>query len=1130
MAGVNIGPRIGVEGESEYRRQMNQIIQATKTLKTEMKATESSFTASDSAMKKAAERSKILSREIENQKRHIENCRTALQQATDKYGEADSRTQRWAQALNNATTELNRMNAELANNNALTAWGQDVEALGQRIQGIGSTISSVGDTLTKYVTAPIVAGGAASVKLATSFEDSLAKVSTIADESEVSMTDMSDAIKNLSNQTGIGASDIAEATYQAISAGRGTAEAVDFVAQSAKLSAAGFTDVTTSVDTLTTILNAYGLSAEETTSISDKLITTQNKGKTTVAQLGQSLGTVIPTAAAFGVSLDQVLASYVSMTKSGISTAEATTYLNGMLNQLGKSGTTASDILKEKTGKSFHQLMDEGASLADVLGIVVDAADEGGLELADMFGNVRAGKAAMNLAKDGCMEFNAAMVALGDSAGATETAFNKMNNTTSRKFTKALNRIKNSGIEAGQAILTEFAPYIEKALQAVTKATTAFNKLSDSEKKNIVKWAALAAAVGPATKVLGTVVTTVGKVTSGIGTAAQVLGMFAAEAGSTGSVLGTLGAALGTSMGAAALALAPLTALAAVFITARKNMGGLSAEQEAFAQKCSDMASAAAEVKGAVDGLSTTITANGNAATASGADLQYWKGELASCYDESGNLKAGMETLAEYALNELNAAMGTDYSTEFIANAENSADALKSIEDEIDNCIAKLQQQAIATAFQSDYAEALKNQAESAKTATEAEATYTEAVEAAKAAQAEMQAAAFASNATTAEGMKRQKEASDAYNSAKTAVENAAKAYKDSSEASAEATSQVNGLKGAMEQMGKAKTSEEIEAAATAYANVGTNAEEAGKKAAESAQTIVDENTKALNEQAGSVKQYVDEATKAYTDAGTSSASNFQAGYQNTMSGWQASAPAPEIDQNAASVEALETRNTMQGVIGQAMQGAVDKVNGGDKAANTAWTAMQNITKKFQQGNINQVNGGNSAAQVAWANMNGITTRAMQGAISGVNGATSAASSARSEMQGYLNANPLSVVCNVVQNVARVVTETVQTITGHAEGGFTNKEQLSWLSEGNKPEVVIPLSVENRRRALDLYRRTGAILGAESPVYMPAPSSGMSSEDMYNAVKSGAADATTKIYLNNREITRAFKDMGVAFA
>lgn len=1127
---VNIGPRIGIEGESEFRRQMNQIIQSTRTLKTEMKATESGFSASDSAMKKAAERSRILSREIENQKKHIANCRMMLEQATAKYGEADSKTQRWAQALNNATAELNRMNAELASNNALSAWGQDVDALGQRIQGIGSTISSVGDAMTKYVTAPIVAGGAASVKLATSFEDSLAKVSTIADESEVSMDAMGESIKNLSNETGIGAANIAEATYQAISAGRSTGEAVDFVSQSSKLAAAGFTDVTTSVDTLTTILNAYGLSAEETTAVSDKLITTQNRGKTTVGQLGQVMGTVIPTAASFGASLDQVLAAYVSMTKNGIKTADATTYLNGMLNELGKAGTDASDILKEKTGKSFHQLMDEGWNLSDILKIVVDAAEESGLELADMFGNVRAGRAAMNLAKDGSAEFNAALVALGESAGATNTAFEKVNNTTSRKFNRALNRVKNSGIEAGEAILTEFAPAIEKALNAVTKATTAFSNLSDEEKKNIVKWAAVAAAIGPVTKVVGVTVTAVGKLVSGIGTAAQVLGMLGSAAGGAGSALGALGATIGISMGAAALALAPIVALSAAFIAARKDMGGLTEEQSAFVSKCSALAAKASEVKTAVDGMTTTISENASAALSAGTDLEFWKGELTKCYDESGNLKDGMEKLAEYALTQLNEAMGTDFSTEFIAQADNSAEALQSVVAEIDNFIAKMQQQAIESAFQSDYAEALKNQATAAKIAADAGSAYTKAVEDQKAAQVELTAALHAADATTAEGIQRQTKAKAAQKAAADAVRDAAKAYKDSSEASAEASTQVSGLKSAMEQMAQAKTSEEIEAAAQAYANVGTKAEEAGQKASESAQAIIDQNTKAFDDLATKAQTAVENSAASYSAAGTQAANSYQGGYNNTMSDWHASAPAPEIDQNAASAEALKTRNTMQGVIGQAMQGLIDKVNGGDNAANTAHSGMQNIIGKPQQGNINIINGGAAAASSSWSTMQSITAVGQTANVSGVAGASEAASSAWSIMQGYLNSNPLSVVCNVVQNVARVVTETVQTITGHAEGGFTNKEQLSWLSEGNKPEVVIPLSSENRRRALDLYRKTGAILGAEPSVYMPNPSSGMSSEDIYNAVKSGAADATTKIYLNNREITRAFKDMGVAFA
>ena len=272
---VNIGPRIGVEGEQQYRNQLQNIIQSTKTLKAELAATESSFNKNDSAMKKAAERAKILRDAISRQKDIVKQNSEMLQKCSDKYGEVDTRTLVWRQKLAEAERELNRLNGQLAQNNLLTVWGQEVEKAGQKLQELGNNITQVGNTLTTTVTAPIMAAGAASVKLATGLEDGMAKVSTIADESEVSMSDMEKQIKELSNTTGIGAGDIAEATYQAISAGRSTGEAVGFVSDASKLAKAGFTDVTTSVDTLTTILNAYGLSADAATAVSDKLINTQ---------------------------------------------------------------------------------------------------------------------------------------------------------------------------------------------------------------------------------------------------------------------------------------------------------------------------------------------------------------------------------------------------------------------------------------------------------------------------------------------------------------------------------------------------------------------------------------------------------------------------------------------------------------------------------------------------------------------------------------------------------------------------------------------------------------------------------------------------------------------------------------
>ena len=1053
---VNIGPRIGVEGEEQYRQQMKNIIQATKTLKSELAATESSFNKNDSAMKKAAERAKLLRDAIKDQKKHIEQCAQMVQKASEKYGEADTRTLKWKQALADAQNELNHLNGQLAQNNLLTVWGQEVEKAGQKLQELGQNITKVGDKLTTTVTAPIMAAGAASVKLATGLEDGMAKVSTIADESELSMSDMEKQIKELSNTTGIGASDLAEATYQAISAGRSTGEAVGFVADASKLAKAGFTDVTTSVDTLTTILNAYGLSADAATAVSDKLINTQNLGKTTVAQLGQSLGTVIPTAAAYGVNLDNVAAAYVAMTKNGVSTAESTTYLNSMINELGKSGTKASDILKEKTGKSFHELMDSGASFADVLGIVIEGADEAGVELGDMFGNVRAGKAAMNIAANGAKEFNKALASMSKAAGTTQIAFDKVANTTSSKFNKAVNRIKNSGIEAGQAILTEFAPAIEAGFNKVTEATSAFNALSSEQKASVVQWAAVAAAAGPCISVFGKVVTTTGQVVSGVGTVAKKVGEFSSAveaAGGMGAYLSTSTLGIGLAAGAVVL---PLAALGAVMADAGAKSREATAEQI---------------------GIQTA-----------GSGLSYYKDMLNSCYDAEGNLKEGMEQTVNFALNELNAAMGTDYSTEFIAQAENSKAALEEINSAIDNNITKLKEQAIQQAFQADYANALKGQAEAHQALTKAEDTYTEAVKNAKTAQEELQSALTATDATTGAGIERQQKAKAAQERYNAELDKAASAYEKASAAAAEADAQVQGLDETMK-IAAEGTPEAIDKAAEAYANVGTAANEAGA----TAQAAAAETTAQAAAEAEALRQsFIDNihAISAEPIKPTVDTAGAEAEATNGINSMQQIFQALKLQSKVGPVqrttqEANKAKTQMSSIISKPMTGNVNTVNGGNAAATTAKAGMNTIVTQPMQGQINAVNGGPPAASAAHGAMVPIIASPMNGNVGSVNNAASAASSAWSTMQGILS-RPMTAVVHVVQNVTRTVQEIVSKVSGHAEGGFVTQEQLSFLAEGNQPEVVIPLASSKRARALDLYRKTGAILSSGDSAYLPA--------------------------------------------
>lgn len=115
---VNIGPKIGIDGESEFRKQLNNIIQQCKTLDSEMKSVTSSFDENDQSQEKLSKQSEVLTRQIQLQIQRIEMLEKGLGEASKKYGETDTKTQKWQQAVNDATTSLNRMQKELEDINS----------------------------------------------------------------------------------------------------------------------------------------------------------------------------------------------------------------------------------------------------------------------------------------------------------------------------------------------------------------------------------------------------------------------------------------------------------------------------------------------------------------------------------------------------------------------------------------------------------------------------------------------------------------------------------------------------------------------------------------------------------------------------------------------------------------------------------------------------------------------------------------------------------------------------------------------------------------------------------------------------------------------------------------------------
>lgn len=414
-----------------------------------------------------------------------------------------------------------------AANSVLGQTGEKLEEIGQKVGPVGEKLQSIGGTMTATVTAPMLAAATASVKLANDFETSLAKVSTLVDTSVVSMDEMGEGARELAVEYGMSASDINEAVYQSISASVDAADAVEFVGKATKLAKAGFTDSATAVDTLTTAINAYGMSADDATHISDVLVNTQNLGKTTVNELGSSMGQVIPSAAAYGVSLENLASAYVSMTKQGINTANATTYINGMFTELASEGSDVAKILNEKTGKSFGQLMNDGMSLGDVLQVVYESVGYNSEAFANLWGNVRAGKGALALANGGVEEFNATLASMVNATGVVDSAFGKIDGTTQEQYNRMKAEVEDAAITVGQA----FLPVVQDAVGVVKDVAQAFNEMDESEQKGVIRTAMLVAGLGPAITLLGTLLVNVERVGGGMMSFATLLAKLDAATG-----------------------------------------------------------------------------------------------------------------------------------------------------------------------------------------------------------------------------------------------------------------------------------------------------------------------------------------------------------------------------------------------------------------------------------------------------------------------------------------------------------------------------------------------------------------------------------------------------------------------
>lgn len=305
--------------------------------------------------------------------------------------------------------------------------------------------------------AAVVAIGTSTAKAAVSFEKGMAEVGTLLGKQVKQVPALSNEILKLSRDIGFSPQSLTKALYQAVSAGVDFSKSMDFLRQASRTAIAGVTDMFTAVDSLTTVVNAYGDRIENAQHYSDILFSTVKYGKTTFGELAPQIGRVATIAAQLGVPFHEVGAALALMTKKGIQTETAVMSLRQILASILKPTSEAAKRAAQ-LGIDFSVAALKSKGLSRFIAEVVDKTKGSSEAFSDLFGNIRALTGAMALASE---EFDKMTTRIKESKGATEEAAKVMDRTVSRSIERLKANWQSLKIEFGRGILPIVNPIIK---------------------------------------------------------------------------------------------------------------------------------------------------------------------------------------------------------------------------------------------------------------------------------------------------------------------------------------------------------------------------------------------------------------------------------------------------------------------------------------------------------------------------------------------------------------------------------------------------------------------------------------------------------------------------------------------
>ena len=554
------------------QRVLNSSIKATAA---ELRAQDAAFKGSEKSINNMRSTYETLSRQSKNYQAQLQKQREQYDEnskAVERLNKSETASQeeinRATKLQANAASQYNRTAAAAAQNeNRMAALRKEIalqsdgwtkvsnsaSKFASVTENTSSKLTSFGSTMTRAVTSPIAIGFVAAAKSAIDFNSQIQAMGplltnggAITAKYRAQLDQLASASKKWSVEYGISTAAINDGMSEMIKRGYTAAQtlgAMPAVLNAAKASGDDFNDV---MHVSTSVLEQFGLKTESTTGmlkntsrVTDALTYIANATAAGFQDMGEAMTYVGPSAHAAGISLEETAAAIGIMSNKGIEGSVAGTALRGALTRLLRPS--------KQNIKGFNEL---GISVADF--------KKGTLTLPEILDKIknntkgwtdqqRASAIALAFGTEAQAGMNALISAGGGelrkytseaehASGTTAKIANQLNNTDAAKLKRFQESIHVLGIEVGQKLLPTLTPLIKTA----TDVVNAFAKMDSGTQQTIIKFAAFAAVIGPASSIIGGALKPVVALSKGISGIAGVMGRASAAAKIGGTAMDVL--------------------------------------------------------------------------------------------------------------------------------------------------------------------------------------------------------------------------------------------------------------------------------------------------------------------------------------------------------------------------------------------------------------------------------------------------------------------------------------------------------------------------------------------------------------------------------------------------------------